>query len=404
MKDGKFVMTLTELNQNKPKRRDKHVMMKTALITNYPPRQGRLAEYALNLVGELQKCQSMGHIDIITERTSDREEVCRINDKVTLHKVWKSDDPLSLLSILKKIMALKPDIVHFNIHMAVFGQSRISNFVGLSLPSLCRVMGFKTVTTMHNIIDKIDVEKTGFKNTFINRISAFFVTKLIASSSAVTLTMKSHTDFFEKRYHCKKAVTIAHGTWKNSCRLNEVGNRDSVLYIGHSGPYKDIDLLLDAFDILEKKNRSLKLIFAGASHPNYPNYLEKYRKIINKNIFFLGYVPEDQLEALFEKANAVILPYRTCTGTSGIAHLASSFGTPIVATDLPEFRELAKEGCGLLISQHQPQALAQKIEEIVDNPKLALELRQRNINFASSRSWEIVASQFCSLYEELLFR
>jgi glycosyltransferase involved in cell wall biosynthesis len=402
MINGKFVMTLREPKENKSKRCDKHAMVKTAFITNYPPRQGRLAEYALNLVEELQKCQSMGHIDIITERTSNREEVCPINDKVTLHKVWKSDDPLSFVSIPKKIMSLKPDIVHFNIHMAVFGQSRISNFIGLCLPFACRVMGFKTVTTMHNIIDKIDVEKTGFKNTFINRISAFFVTKLIASSSAVTLTMKSHTDFFEKRYHCKKAVTIAHGTWKNSYRVNDVGQKDSVLYIGHSGPYKDIDLLLEAFDILEKKNRSLKLIFAGSAHPNYPNYLEKYRKIINKNIFFLGYVPENQLEALFEKANAVILPYRTCTGTSGIAHLASSFGTPIVATDLPEFRELAKEGCGLLISQHQPNALAQKIEEIVDNPKLASELRQRNITFASSRSWEIVASQFCALYEELL--
>ncbi len=378
--------------------------IKIAIVTNYPPRQGRLAEYALNLVEELQKCSCVSHIDIIAEKDSDRDEVRKINDKVTLHKVWKSDSPLSLLLIPMKIAPLKPDIVHFNIHMAVFGQSRVPNFVGLSLPFVCKAIGFKTVTTMHNLVDKIDIEKTGFKNSFINRLSAFFVTRLIASSSAVTLTMKSHTDFFEKRYHCKKAVTIAHGTWKNTVRVDQVGARDAVLYIGHSGPYKDIDLLLATFDILEKKHRSLKLILAGASHPNYPNYLEKYQKRINKNIFFLGYVPEDQLEALFEKANAVILPYRTCTGTSGVAHLASSFGTPIVATDLPEFRELAEEGCGLLISQHQPQALAQKIEEILDKPELAFELRQRNINFAGSRSWDVVASQFCSLYEELLGR
>ncbi len=378
--------------------------MRTTIVTNYPPRQGRLSEYALNLVEELQKCHSISHIDIITERTSNKEEVCQINDKVTLHKVWKSEDPLSFLSIPKKIMTLKPDIVHFNVHMAVFGQSRVSNFIGLTLPFVCRVMGYKTVTTMHNIIDKIDVEKTGFKNSFINRMGAFFITKLISMSSAVTLTMKSHTEFFAERYRCKTAVTIAHGTWKNSSKNVDAGSKDSVLYIGHSGPYKDLDLLLDAFDILEKKHRSLKLIFAGEAHPNYPNFLEKYKKTVNKNVLFLGYVPENQLEALFEKANAVILPYRTCTGTSGIAHLASSFGTPIVATDLPEFRELAKEGCGLLLSQHQPQALAERIEEIVDNPQLALQLRQRNINFASSRSWEVVASQFCSLYEELLDR
>jgi glycosyltransferase involved in cell wall biosynthesis len=376
--------------------------VKVAFITNYPPRRGRLSEYALNLIDELQKCPSVSHIDIITENTSNK--VTRINDKVTLYPVWKSDNPLTYILILRKIIALKPDIVHFNIHMAVFGQSRISNFVGLSLPFISRIIGFKTIATLHNFVDKIDLKKTGFKDTFVNRSSAFLVTKLIASSSAVTLTMKSHTDFFNKKYQCKNAVTIPHGTWKNSSyNQGQICKKDSILYIGHSGPYKDMNLLFDAFNILERKNRGLKLIIAGTSHPNYPHYLDKYRKN-TKNVFFTGYIPENQLQALFEKANAVILPYCTCTGTSGIAHLASSYGTPIVATDLPEFRELAKEGCGLLISAHNPQALAQKVEEIIDNPKLALELKERNITFANSRSWHIVAENFCSLYEELLNR
>lgn len=376
--------------------------IKIAFITNYPPRCGRLSEYAFNLIDEIQKCPTVSHIDIITEISSS--EVARINGKVTLHPVWKLDNPFSFILILKEIIALKPDIVHFNMHMAVFGQSRISNFLGLSLPFLSKIIGFKTIVTLHNFVDKIDIKKAGFKDTFVSRLSAFLVTKLIASSSAVTLTMKSYTDFFSKRYHCKNAVTIPHGTWKyNSFDQGQVCRKDAILYIGHSGPSKDIELLFDTFKILEEKNRGLKLILAGTSHPNYPHYLDKYRKNTDK-VFFTGYVPENQLQALFEKANAVILPYRTCTGTSGIAHLASSYGTPIVATDLPEFRELAEEGCGLLISAHNPQALAQKVEEIFDNPKLALELRERNITFATSRSWNIVAEHFCSLYEELLHR
>ena len=239
------------------------------------------------------------------------------------------------------------------------------------------MMGFKNVTTLHNLIDTIDVEKTGFKNSLLNRASAFLITKLIASSSTVTLTMKSHTKLFQKRYHSKEAVTIPHGTW-NGTEFQPTGvhEKDCLLYIGHSGPYKDLDLLFDAFSILEQKKRKLKLIFAGTAHPNYPNYLEKYKKR-SDNVYFTGYVPETQLQALFEKANAVILPYRTCTGTSGIAHLPSSYGTPIVATDLPEFRELAKEGCGLLLSKHQAKAIAACIEEIMDNPNLALSCKEK---------------------------
>jgi glycosyltransferase involved in cell wall biosynthesis len=378
-------------------------MTKISYISSYPPMRGRLSEYAYSFVNELQRLHSIEHIDVITD-TLEGPEIQDLNEKVTIHRTWKSDSPLSMISILLKIMKLKPDIVHFNVHMAVFGRSRIANFAGLSLPFLCRVMGFKTVATLHNIIDKIDVEKTGYRNTFLNRMSAFMVTKLIALSSVVTLTMKSHSDFFKQRYNCKHTETIPHGTWKNNSYNREhILKSESILYVGHSGPYKDLDLLFDAFRLLETKKRGLKLIVAGTSHPNYPGFLKNVRRHNNfENVLFTGYVPEDQLQALFEKANAVILPYHTCTGTSGVAHLASSYGTPIVATDLPEFRELAREGCGLLISQHRPEALAEKIEEIIDNPTLALKLKERNFTFANQRCWDNIASQFSSLYDELL--
>lgn len=377
-------------------------MTKISFISSYPPFKGKLSEYAFSLIDELQRKPEINHIDILTE-TSGKATSKQINEKVTSHKMWKSDSPLSLLAIPFKLLKLKPDIVHFNVHMAVFGQSRISNFIGLSLPTICKLMGFKTVVTLHNTVDKIDVEKTGYKNSFINRFSAFLITKFIANSSAVTLTMKSHTDFFKEKYHCKKAVTIPHGTWKSTIKpLKNAPKTDSILYIGHSGPYKDIDLLFDSFRILEQKKRGVKLIFAGEAHPNYPHFLDKYQQQQQENLIFTGYVPEDQLQSLFEKANAVILPYRTCTGTSGVVHLASSYGTPIIATDLPEFRELAREGCGLLISKHCSEALANRIEQVMDNQELARELRERNINFAHERSWDIVASSFCSLYNDVL--
>ncbi len=378
-------------------------MTKICFISSYPPTHGRLSEYGFCLVEELRNRPDISHIDIITEAGAGAA-VEKINEKVTVHRVWKSDNPVSFFLIPLKIIKLRPDVVHFNLHMAVFGHSRVANFLGLSMPFICRTLGFKTVTTLHNVIEKIDLDRAGYKNSFVNRVGAFVITKLIAASSAVTLTMKSYADFFQDRYKCKHVEAIPHGTWKsNSPRDKLVCNNDSILYVGHSGPYKDLGLLFEAFSILEKKNRALKLIVAGESHPDYPRFLDHYKNYGNfENVLFTGYVPEAQLQALFEKANAVILPYYTCTGTSGVAHLASSYGTPIVATDLPEFRELAREGCGLLISQHRADALAGRIEEIIDNPKLALKLKERNLSFASARSWENVASRFCDLYEKVL--
>jgi glycosyltransferase involved in cell wall biosynthesis len=376
-------------------------MTKVSFISSYPPIRGKLSEYAFNLIDELQNKPEISHIDILTEATGEATTQ-QLNPKVTAHKIWKSNNPISLLGIPFKLLKIKPDIVHFNVHMAVFGQSRLANFIGLSLPIISKIMGYKTVVTLHNIVDTIEIKKTGYKDSFLNRFSAFLITKLIASSSAVTLTMKSHTQIFKERYDCKNAVTIPHGTWRSTIQLTKNQHTDSILYIGHSGPYKDLDLLFDTFRILEEKKRGVKLIFAGEAHPNYPNYIDKYQNKNHDNLLFTGYVPEDQLQALFEKANAVVLPYRTCTGTSGVVHLASSFGTPIIATDLPEFRELAKEGCGLLISEHCSSALAHRIEQVIDDPELAYELKERNLVFAHARSWDKVADQFCSLYTHIM--
>ena len=76
-------------------------------------------------------------------------------------------------------------------------------------------------------------------------------------------------------------------------------------------------------------------------------------------------------------------------------------GVPIIATDLPEFRELAEDGCGMVLSLHDPEALAERIEQILNNPDLARELRERNLRFAQERTWDKIASLFCKVYEQI---
>jgi len=332
-----------------------------------------------------------------------------VNDKVTLHRVWKIDTPISLLFVPLKILRLKPDMVHFNVHLAVFGRSRLANFVGLSLPFVCRLMGLKTVVTLHNIIERVDVEKTGFRDTFLNRLGAFIAVKLLTLASVVTVTVRLYVRILERRYKCKKVFWIPHGTWggtftKHVRTIGRPFNPKTILYIGHTGPYKDLNLLFQAFEILNRKRSDVKLIVAGGSHPNYPDFLDKYRcDKRSPNVQFTGYVPDEKLQNLFEKVDVVVLPYHTCTGTSGVAHLASSYGVPIIATDIPEFRELIEDGCGIILSPNDPRALSQKMELILNNSELARKLRRQNLCFASKRTWDKIALQFCEVYGSLIY-
>jgi glycosyltransferase involved in cell wall biosynthesis len=380
----------------------KHRKLHVCFVGCYPPTRGRLAEHSYYLIEELHRFPQIGSIDVVTDAQQHfRTE--RVNGKITLHRMWDVDKPASLLLIPLKILRMKPDVVHFNLHMAVFGRSRITNFIGLSLPFVCRLMGLKTLVSLHNITETIDIEKAGFHDTLLNRLGSYFALKLLTYSSVVTLTVQSYLKILERRYKCKKALWIPHGTWEtNHNNGNNHSKLKKILYIGHSGPYKDLELLLEAFRRLNRKRKGVKLIIAGASHPNYPGFLEKLRFGNSwRNVEFIGYVPNDQLLPLFEKVSAVILPYHTCTGTSGIAHLASSYGVPIIATDLPEFRELASEGCGMILSLHDPDSLAEKIRMVLDDPDLASQLTQRNLSFAQNRTWNKIADSYCQVYEQI---
>ncbi|MFX0136408.1 MAG: glycosyltransferase [Candidatus Hodarchaeota archaeon] len=375
--------------------------LKIFYISSFPPSRARLSEYAFSLVKKLQKIPQIGHIYIIADTNKNRT-IKKINDKITIYRTWKGENILSLLSILHKISTLKPDIVHFNLHMAVFGRSRITNFIGLCLPFLSRVIGFKSMVTLHNITEMIDIERTGFSNTILNRAGALIATKILTFASAVTLTVKSYLRILKSRYGCKNVYWVPHGTWEVVPVSNQHHNPKIILFFGYSGPYKDIDLLFKAFEMLRIRRQNIKLIIAGSSHPNYPNFLRKYESEKPEAVDFIGYVPDDQLFSLFKKIDVVVLPYHTCTGTSGVAHLVSSYGVPIIATDLQEFRELAEEGCGIVLRSKEPHELAEGIEYVLNNPDLLLELRDKNLNFVQDRTWTKIASSFYNVYKQII--
>ena len=69
---------------------------------------------------------------------------------------------------------------------------------------------------------------------------------------------------------------------------------------------------------------------------------------------------------------------------------------------MPEFKELVDEGCGMILTIHQPKALADTIEQVLDDSYLASQLEKRNIEFAQTRTWDIIALHFCKLYNHIL--
>jgi glycosyltransferase involved in cell wall biosynthesis len=301
-----------------------------------------------------------------------------------------------------QVLKIRPDVVHFSIGYQSFGKSRISNFTGLSLVFLCRLCGLKVIVLLHNLAALVDLEKVKQKPSFTNRAGIMVATRLILSASKVVVMVKSYADYLRKNYNNKGILFIPHGSTSHNC-LSIDPQEKVVLMFGHMGPFKGLPTMLSAFEKITKERNDVQLIIAGANHPNFPTYLNEFIKNAPPKVIFTGYMPEKELCKVFGIADVVVTPYLLATGTSGVFHLACSFGKPIVSSDLPEIRELLADGASaLLIPIGNVDALKDAILKVLNDKSLATKMAEENLKFAQKERLSIVAKVYEETYIELL--
>src|SRR5205814_7802029 len=103
--------------------------------------------------------------------------------------------------------------------------------------------------------------------------------------------------------------------------------------------------MLEAVDAVVERCPEARLVIAGTDHPKTPRYLESVKEQLKdrREIPFIGYVAEEDIPQIFQTSTVAVLPYTSSAGSSGIAHLACTYGVPIIASDIPDFRRLADE-------------------------------------------------------------
>jgi cellulose synthase/poly-beta-1,6-N-acetylglucosamine synthase-like glycosyltransferase/glycosyltransferase involved in cell wall biosynthesis len=376
--------------------------LRVCFVSSYPPNRARLSEYAQSLVTELANRPAIEQIYLLADKSVYSKETLPEDPKVKVLRIWTADNFLSILGILAYIIRLRPNVVHFNVHFQSFGKSRLSNFTGLSLIFLCRILGFKVLAEVHNLGEKVDLEKVRLKPSILNKMGILIATKLILSAPKIVVTVRSYVKYLNNRYGHSGVQYIPHGTLAGN--YTPIDPEDKIiLMFGHMGPYKGLPVMIKAFEEMRKERSNIKLIVAGTSHPNFPNFLDEFKKKHIPKVEFIGYVPEENLAQLFRTADLVVIPYFTTTGTSGVFHLACGFGKPIVASDLPEIREIIADGASaLLVPSGNVQALKNAIFTLLSDEKMAAKMSAQNSAFAQKESWSVIAKEYEEAYLELV--
>lgn len=160
-----------------------------------------------------------------------------------------------------------------------------------------------------------------------------------------------------------------------------------ILFIGFWGPSKGIETLILAMErLLSFINKPVELLFAGGLEPNGQNreYVEKIIGMVNSSsarnsIKLLGYIPDEQLSDMLDKADIMALPYLKASGFSASSVLirAMSSGLAIVASKTGMLDEEIKDNeTGLLVQSGDVQALTDALQRLIGEDDLRHRLGQ----------------------------
>ncbi len=133
---------------------------------------------------------------------------------------------------------------------------------------------------------------------------------------------------------------------------------DYILFFGRIEAYKGIDKLIEAY-LSSPTLQQSKLVIAGKGEMNRP---------VHKNIIYLNrYIGDNEIAALYNNAACVVYPYISIT-QSGVLSVAMHFGTPIIASDLPFFKEVLKSDYPWFTKTGDSDSLRSTLENFMSVP------------------------------------
>lgn len=271
-----------------------------------------------------------------------------------------SVNPFNWIAIGNELRKIKPDIIVVRYWLP---------FMGPCLGTILRIVKKNHHTKVVCIADNIlpHERRPGDKlltRYFIKPVDAF-----------ITMSEKVFSDLaiFAKN---KPAKLVPHPLYDNFGSIISkeearkklgIPEKDKViLFFGFIRKYKGLDILLEAFKILntEKADAGLKLLIAGEFYDNEKNYSGFLNDplIKEKLILQTQFIADNDVKYFLCAADCIIQPYRSAT-QSGVTPLAYHFEVPMIVTNVGGLPSMVPDKKVGLIAEPSPQSISEKIKE-----------------------------------------
>jgi glycosyltransferase involved in cell wall biosynthesis len=322
----------------------------------------------------------------------------------TLHALaWRrgSMNPLDLVSIIRQVRVLyarlNPDLVHHvALQPAIIGSLAA---LGRRVKRLNALAGLGFGFTSRSV-----------KAALIRPVLTALLRRLLRNPDASVLVQNpDDAAALDAIGVPKDHIFLIPGSGVDTNRLQplpEPGGPVTLAFVGRLLDDKGIRTLIAAHDLLAAQGVTLRLLVAGDADPANPasipaSEMELWKK--KPGVEMLGHVAD--IGAVWKHAHVAVLPSRR-EGLPKSLLEAAACGRPIVATDVPGCREIARAGVNaLLVPPDDVPALAAAIRQLAGDAALRRRFGEEGRRMVEAEfSSETIGEQTVALYDRLLGR
>lgn len=271
---------------------------------------------------------------------------------VVNHKPWALRVIPVYISIIKNAKMYNPDYYYVSCYAAPYGALLYKLLLPLK----------KTVAVCHNVSTPKGANQEAY--------AKFYTHIWLSTFKNIQVFSQNQKNILSAKYRGKNVLKAPlaikdYGDPKIK-NIREDQKNITFLFFGIIAEYKRVDLLINAACLLyEQGTRNFKVIIAGKCNV----WIEKYKPLIKYPKLFdlrIERIANEDVADLFAASDYFVMPYQDIA-QSGAITVAFRYRLPVIASDIPQFKEFLNSGeDSLSFKCGDYEALALQMKVVID--------------------------------------
>jgi glycosyltransferase involved in cell wall biosynthesis len=275
--------------------------------------------------------------------------------------------------------------------------------------TLLNELSMPVVTTLHTIL----TSPSPLQRATLDQVIELSERVIVMSEHGAATLREQHAVRADRIDIIPHGIPLAPQGARGKTHLGFAGQH-VILTFGLLSPDKGIEYVLEAMPAILAQHPDTVFVVLGATHPHVKErHGEAYRlelqsrvrrlRIDDNVVFHDRFVEDAELAEFLAAADIYVTPYlNPQQSTSGTLARAVAAGRAVVSTPYWHARELLADGRGLLVPVRDATAIAEAVNQLLENDAERAAIGDRAAQHALGSSWPVVAQSYLRSFKRAL--